>query len=1143
MRLPLLILTCSIACCLADEIGTGKKAPDAMSPEASIKSFSVADSLQVQVWASEPLLANPVAFTFDDAGRAYVAETYRRRSSVLDIRKYDDWKVPNLALRSVEDRIAFIKNKFPESAKMRPSKEWQDFNQDGAFDWRDMTLESERVRLVEDKNGDGRADEGRVLAEGFNSLETTVGAGIVADGKGGVFYTCSPDLWRITADGTKTKLLTGFSVHLVFSGHEMHGARLGPDGRLYFTIADCGAEVVNKEGVKISNPDSGAVFRCWPDGTGFELYAKGLRNPQHIAFNDLGDLFTGDNNADGGDKARWIHVVQGADYGWRIGWQFLPKLGLWNSEGMFFLNGGETNPAILGPVAHVGHGPAGIAYYPGTGLPEQFSGHFFYADFPGGIRHFALKPKGATYTTADFVPDAPILQNNQPSEMKGKLIWNMSPSDVQFAPGGGVMVLDWTTGWEKTGKGRIYRVFSPEADKNPLTQETKRLLNEGFAKRSVEELGRLLGHADQRVRLGAQIALAEQAKDSAAPATKALEAAAKSGGSVLARIHAIWGLGNAARNQPAMLDSAVGLLADSEAEVRAQAVKVLIDTPSISPNARKGLVDALEKLAVDPAPRVRFFALQAAGKLGWDAQRLIGLIPDNQEDPMLRHALSDAFGQVFAKAGERLPSVELLRKSASEKGESVVLNGLRKAGRPECAEFLVSANPLVRVEAARAIHDEPIIAAQPKLVEWLKIRAEKKDPLAGKNASEDLLLRRAVNVAYRIGTKDSAAVLTSVASRVASPWIPESTRLDALDALANWSVVLGRDRVLGVVLSQDGKRDRGDAAAALSPAVPTLLKDESAAIRIAAANAAGALKAASAEPLLASIAIDAKTAAALRVAALKALGEMDSSRLEEAVRAALTSTDTSLAGEARRLSTKLGGTIAIETNSAVLGKGTIVEQQEALGILAKAVGKQADQIFAEQLDLLAAGKLPAALHLDVLEGAAARSSDEVKTKLAAYEAKRPTGDPMARWQECLEGGDAKVGRTIFAEKAEAGCMRCHAVKKDGGDVGPDLGGLAGKRDRAYLLRAVVEPNADIAPGYENNLITLNNGDVLAGMANKEDATTLTLKNPADGKLQDVKKADIKDRQKLPSAMPPGLGDVLGKRDLRDLVAYLASLKK
>ena len=67
------------------------------------------------------------------------------------------------------------------------------------------------------------------------------------------------------------------------------------------------------------------------------------------------------------------------------------------------------------------------------------------------------------------------------------------------------------------------------------------------------------------------------------------------------------------------------------------------------------------------------------------------------------------------------------------------------------------------------------------------------------------------------------------------------------------------------------------------------------------------------------------------------------------------------------------------------------------------------------------------------------------------------------------GGDAKAGREIFAEKAEAACMRCHKVKGEGGDVGPDLAGISAKHDRAYLLQSIVEPNAVIAPGFDNVL--------------------------------------------------------------------------
>ena len=1141
MRLPLLLALCAVARpAFADELTPAKKPADAGSPESAIKSFAVAPGLQVEVWAAEPHLANPVAFTFDDAGRAYVAETYRRRTSALDIRKYDEWKVPNLSLRSVEDRIRFTKEKFPIEAKLKPTSLWPDINQDGQFDWRDMTIESEVVRVIEDSNGDGKADQARVFADGFNSLETTVGAGVVSDGKGGVFYTCIPDLWHIAADGTKTKVLSGFGAHIVFSGHEMHGARMGPDGRLYFTIADTGARVTTKEGKIIDNPDSGAVFRCWPDGSECELFAKGLRNPQHLAFNDVGDLFTGDNNADGGDKARWIHVVQGGDYGWRIGWQFLPKLGLWRSEGMYELDVATTNPAILPPVAHIGHGPAGIVYYPGTGLPEQFKGHFFYADFPGGVRHFGLKPKGATYELADFAPDAPVLQNNQPSEMTAKLLWNLNPSDVQFAPGGGVMVLDWTPGWEKTGKGRIYRVSSAVTDKDELTRETQRLLREGFARKSIDELTALLGHADQRVRLGAQFALVDRAASSDGKlAIEGLKSVAQRPTKLLARLHAIWGLGIAGRKSSAATRDLLILLRDAEGEVRAQTLKVLSD--SSLPEAPHDLAPYLPALLKDSSARVRFFAYQAARRLGWNAETLARYAPELDADAMLRHAFTSALASAIANEPpvDGVPS-EILSKGGLN--ETLRVDALRKARRADIGVLVFSPQPQVCAQVARAIHDEPIPAAIPSLVKYLAFRAK---PGSATSASPDRLMDqvilRAVNAAYRLGTAEAAATLASFATAPSEAHIAEAARLDALDALGSWGVDLGRDRVLGILVEGDGKRDRADGANALVKVLPQLFQ-ASTAIRAATADAAGALKVREAEPNLLEAVLDAKADGKFRLASLRALAAIESPKLADAIRASLGSTDKALVAEARKLSSKLGGVMAVETNAAVLGKGTIAEQQEAIETIAKIAVPEADRVIAQQLDLLLSGKLPAGLHLDVLEAGAARSSEEVKAKVAAYEKTRNGADPLSRWQECLEGGDSKLGRVIFAEKAEAGCQRCHAVKKQGGDVGPDLAGIAAKHDRLYLLRAVVEPNADIAPGFDNVLVTLANGDVLAGMVNKEDVDTLTLKSPADGKLQVVKKADIKDRQKLPSAMPPALGDVLGKRALRDVVAYLAGLK-
>src|SRR5439155_1141272 len=121
----------------------------------------------------------------------------------------------------------------------------------------------------------------------------------------------------------RDKLHHGFGVHVGFLGHDLHGLRFGPDGKLYFSIGDRGTNVKDAE-KPVFLPDMGCVMRCNPDGTELEVYAQGLRNPQELAFDECGNLFTCDNNSDAGDKARCVYVVRNGDSGVRS-FAFKPK--------------------------------------------------------------------------------------------------------------------------------------------------------------------------------------------------------------------------------------------------------------------------------------------------------------------------------------------------------------------------------------------------------------------------------------------------------------------------------------------------------------------------------------------------------------------------------------------------------------------------------------------------------------------------------------------------------------------------------------------------------------------------------------------------------------------------------------------------
>src|SRR5262249_9191487 len=247
---------------------------DPASDEAkrAIRSFRVPKGLEVELFAAEPLLANPVAFCVDEKGVFYVAETFRLGAGVTDTRGHLNWLDADVAGRTVADRVAMYKKSLG-----------REFARYG--------VEHERVRRVVDRDGDGRADASTVFADGFNDPAAGIGAGILAR-KDDVWYACIPWLWKLRdndGDGRADRrelLHQGYGVHVGFLGHDLHGLRFGPDGKLYFSIGDRGFNVTTLDNLRLAVPDTGSVLRCNPDGTELEVFATGLRNPQELAFDE-----------------------------------------------------------------------------------------------------------------------------------------------------------------------------------------------------------------------------------------------------------------------------------------------------------------------------------------------------------------------------------------------------------------------------------------------------------------------------------------------------------------------------------------------------------------------------------------------------------------------------------------------------------------------------------------------------------------------------------------------------------------------------------------------------------------------------------------------------------------------------------------
>lgn len=1070
--------------------------------ELAVKKLRLNPGFKAEIFAAEPLIQNPVSFAFDEQGRAYVVETHRRRTSVFDIRNHPDWLNDDFSFRSVADRSNFFRKVLVPGNTNLPPKLIQDRNKDGKFDFHDLEVESERLRLVVDTNGDGVADKATTFAENFNTLVSGVAAGVLPR-KGSVYFACIPDLWLLkdsnhdgVADSRKL-LATGFGVHISFGGHDLHGLRFGPDGKLYFSIADRGLNV-ESGGRHLFNPDSGAVLRCNPDGSDLELFATGLRNPQELAFDQYGNLWTGDNNGDGGDKARWLYVVEGGEYGWHIGWQHLPKMGAWNLEGLWELPPNNTGAYLLPPIAHIGHGPAGLAFYPGVGLPASYRNHFFLCDFPGGVHSFAVQPRGAGFDVIDL----------------RQFAWELYPTDVDFGPDGGVYVLDWVEGWEKTGKGRLFRVFDEKTAKDPVIAQTRQLIAQGMEKRGLDELAGLLAHPDMRVRLDAQFELAGRGL----AATNVLLATLHNSLNDLARFHSIWALGQLARGEPLVYSTLFPLLDNAtNAELRAQAAKVLAD--SRLPAAEPSLVRA----ATDSSPRVRYFGLMGLGKLGSAdaAEAVIQALRDNNDsDPFIRHA------GAMALAG--FNDVNAFDTAARDPSPAVRLGALlamRRLQKPEVAMFLYESKPQLVLEAARAIYDLPINAGMSQLA-----------ALISKSTIPKGAMRRALHANYRLGKLENAMALTEFASN--TNFVAE-LRADAIELLGRWSEAPKRDLFLGLWRPLPEREARA-AAITFRSEVPNLLKPGPNEVRLAGMQAAVRLGVDGIAPELVKIVSDKEEPQPVRLEALRTLTALKAPQLRGALQAASADENPEIRKEARTLQMKSQPADAVSVALRMLEEGIPAEKQAALEVLGNAQNPVVDPVLSMWLDRAISGKAPREISLEIFEAAAKRKDPLIHSQWTRF-AEARAKDPLASHSECLVGGDANAGRKIFFEREDVACLRCHKLNGTGGEVGPNLAGVGARLKREEIMESILLPNSRITPGYENLIIRMKSGETHVGLLKGDDAENVTIESGEDGRLK-LPKAGIQELNLGLSAMPAEIASMLSKRDLRNLIEFLASQK-
>jgi quinoprotein glucose dehydrogenase len=1082
-----------------------KTGPDPERERLVMGQFEKSADLKVSLLADSTKISHPIAFAVDDFGRVFVAESFRYidwKGGWTDIRYRMPWMAEDLASRSIADR-----KKLYESRLGDELPEWQ--------------KASERVRLLEQPDEKGAFKKSTVFAQNFNSLLDGTIAGVLAT-RDKLYVTNIPSLWQLDGaqgdrETARQALHTGFGVRLGYLGHDLHGLCWGPDGRLYFSMGDRGARMEKDGKLLADQPDTGGVYRCEADGSNLELFAKGLRNPQELAFDAFGNLWTCDNNADRGDKARWVWVLPGGDSGWRVGYQHLNKpvpLGAWTSEKIWYPAHPEQSGHIVPPVANLAQGPSGVAAHPGTGVPVSYTGQFLVCDYlgdGGGVYAVNVTHKGAGFEM-------------QPP---GKFMWRTPANDIDFAPDGAVLFCTWTGGIGPDSGGGLYRVESPGLNADPLARSTSEILKLDPSKMELQVLGGWLNHPDMRVRRQAQFELVKRGK----PAVQIFRDCIEKSGSQLGRVTSLWGLAQLQRlkNIPFPADWQAWAVHE-DLETRATLARVLGETSA--PGAEKVLIGMLNK---NEHAHVKLWACLALGQLksAIAFDHLKKLAPE-AADPWLRHGLAVALAgcassqQLYLAVADPSNTIRHLAVLALARQKSLDLS-----------LFIYDRDISIQADVARGIYDNRIRGAQ-KVLAAMDIAGT-----LGSNQSaisREAIVRRWIQANLREGRAENARRLISLAK---DNRFDEFFRLESLEALAHWANPPVLDGVQGLYdpIAPEGREPSAAKAEMQQEGDFFLARSQAEAVQLAMLQFLEVQPIEKYNSRLKSILEDKNRSATVQAKSLALLVKNRDPEAAQYVRVGLKSPQVDVKLAAISSVASLNPAERVPVLDTILSDGTRGEKQRAIGILYEISDQPALARLEKLVDDRVKGRLEPSLRLELTEAVhkLAQEGRGMRSRLEAQIKEETMQDPLARWRDTMAGGDAGRGKEIFLGRSDLSCVRCHQPANARDRVGPSLEEVGSRMTVEQIVQSIVTPNAQLAKGFETVVLALKDGLTVTGLLAEETPEHLVVRT-AEGKQQKVARNQVEERAKGVSLMPEGLGERLSARDLRDLAAYLASQK-
>ncbi|MEE2640027.1 MAG: PVC-type heme-binding CxxCH protein [Planctomycetota bacterium] len=1073
--------------------------------------------MEYSKWSKDLNVPDPVAISFDAAGTAYVTQTTRRKANDLDIRNNRDWTVQDVGMMSVQQKLDFYRSRLAPERSDQNRRRVQDLNGDGRHDFRDLTMLSEKIHRVRDTDGDGFADRIDLFAGNFQTEVTGIAAGVLhfrdAENQPSVFATIAPDLWRLrdtNGDGKadqREKIATGFGMHIAYAGHDMHGLTVGPDGKIYWSIGDKGIHVQSKEGPFFVYPNQGGVMRCNPDGSDFEVFAHGLRNVQELAFDQYGNLFGVDNDADQpGERERFVYIVQDMDAGWRCNYQYRGgDFNPWTDEKLWQTWHTAQPAYVTPPLEYSINGPCGFAFNPGTALSESYRNYFFLTGAPHGEQiAFRVRQNGASFRMEDVHPVG-----------RGTALIG-----INFGPDGGLYGVDWANGYPLNRKGAVWKLDVGSGRQHPLRPITQQLLKKNLQPESADKLVDYLAHADQRVRLRAQFELVRR-KDLATLGRVVGDVRA----SQLARIHALWGAGQLESQAGGGPDWAA-VLSDEDPEIVVQALKVIRNLESFPSPAFHPLVDSKN-------PRVLFHLLMALSKHGdpsWLPTVAFMARDCKPGDVYLRHAT------IRALAGcdlEKDLGMFVVHRNPLVRLWSVV--ALRQLGSEKIVEFLQDSDRGIRTEAARGIHDDfSIDGAMPGLAQQLD----------STNDQDANFMVRALNANFRLGGE---ACLYRILKWIGDPSGKEELRLLAMRMIREWEAPHPLDKVTGRFRDFAKRQLTESDRMRIQSTLRGLLGSENSTIQASAIRSLRDLKIQLDDRDLLQIVNSKSASESLLMESLGKLAKQKSEKLGQAIELLLRHPSGGVRVFAlEQLAEDSKDQASRQLETVFRGLKTHRARQQAIRLAGRLkTGDSTTLLETEFAGYLEEGRnrdialelSEAVRAIESLSNPAARLIERQKKKWSMQK----DAFSLARFEVCLEGGDSQRGKRLFETGIDTQCTRCHRVGRNGSTVGPKLDGIGKKRKPEALLRSIVHPSAEIEKPYRTLLIGLVNGQTLSGLKIRETDDRLTLAD-AGGKTIQVSRADIEELVLNRKSIMPEMAESLTLEKLRDLVAYLKSLQ-